>query len=355
VSDRPAPAVTRLADGRELLWFDDVPGRRRTVVDRRPSAARPFAAELRHDPLVDEPVAVAAHRQDRAHLPDAAACPLCPSTPDRLTEVPEPYDVVVFENRWSSFGGAPAPVAPRTEPAAGRCEVVCFTADHDGSFGALPPQRLRTLVEAWCSRTEALTALPDVAHVFPFENRGVEIGVTLHHPHGQVYAFPFVPPRAARLLAVATRHRAATGRCVACDNLGHELAGPRVVDQTEHWVAYVPEAARWPYEAHVVPRRHLPDLPALTDGERSELGPLLASVTRRLDAVFGFPAPYMAGFFQAPAREGREESHLRWQLASTRRAPDKLKFLASSESLMGAFVNDVVPERAAAALREAVP
>lgn len=357
---RPEPVRTTLADGRTLIYYDDAPGADRTAADTRPGELRALASELRHDLLVDEWVAVAAHRQGRTHLPAAEACPLCPSRPGHASEIPAAgYDVAVFENRFPSFGGAPAPVSELggvpVRPGVGRCEVVAFSADHNGSFGALPEARLATLVQAWCDRAAELAALPEVEHVFPFENRGVEIGVTLHHPHGQIYGYPFVPPVASRLLATAQRHDAATGRCLACDLLAVELAGERIVEQTAHWVAYVPAAARWPFEVHVVPRRHLPDLPATSAGERAELGPLLARTTRRLDALFDAPAPYMAGFHQAPVREGRDVSHLRWQLASTRRSAAKLKFLASSESLAGVFINDVAPETAARLLREAAP
>ncbi|WP_443020127.1 galactose-1-phosphate uridylyltransferase, partial [Sinomonas atrocyanea] len=208
----PRITPTRLSDGRELLYFDD-PGTppRTPVADRRGLTHRAAPGELRYDELSGDWVAVAAHRQSRTHLPPAEACPLCPTTASNASEIPEPdYDVVVFENRFPSLGPDTAVVSPtlpwgHTVPAVGRCEVVSFTASHTGSFAQLPYERARTVVEAWAHRTAALSALPGVRQVFPFENRGAEIGVTLHHPHGQIYAYPYVTPRAAQLGAAARR------------------------------------------------------------------------------------------------------------------------------------------------------
>lgn len=344
----PQPRRARLADGREILYFDDAgrvtgapPVDPRTLPDREP------AGELRWDRLVEEWVIVAGHRQARTHLPAASECPLCPSGDGRQSEIPaDEYDVVVFENRFPSLPAAAAGGAPR-----GRCEVVVYSSDHAASFSALPVERLRTIGAAWAQRTRALSAEPGVASVFVFENRGVEIGVTLHHPHGQIYAYPFEPPRLERMLDAARRH---AGGCLGCAILTDELAdGRRVVAATEHAVAYVPEAARWPFEIHVVPRRHVPDLAALGDAERDALVGLEADMLGRLDRLFGVPVPYMAGWLQAPTAGGRQLVHLRLQIASPRRAADKLKYLAGSESLAGAWINDIRPEEAAERLRAA--
>src|SRR5690606_16283135 len=201
------------------------------------------------------------------------------------------YDVVVFENRFPSFAReAPdtPPTAPGIDPAeddglyarrpgVGRCEVVCFTSDHTASFGSLAPRRVRTVLDAWADRTARLSALPEVEQVFCFENRGEEIGVTLHHPHGQIYAYPFIPPRTRRMLdsarAYAERHPNRDGgpANLFADVLAAELeAKERVVAETEHWVAFVPAAARWPVEVSLYPRRRVPDLPALSLAERAD-------------------------------------------------------------------------------------
>lgn len=351
-----------LADGRELIYFDENDDAVRDQPDRRDLPPPPPASQLRYDPLTDEWVAVAVHRQTRTFLPPANECPLDPSEGDRLTEIPAPdYDVVVFENRFPSLSGRvadePGEITPFTpvRPGQGRCEVVCFTSDHNASFASLPPRRVRTVLDALADRTEVLGELPGVEQIFCFENRGVEIGVTLHHPHGQIYAYPFVTPRTRALLAAARRHAERTGGGnLYADVLAAERAtGDRVVTENEHWTAFVPAAARWPFEVHLAPRRVVPDIPALNDSERDAFGPLYLDLLRRFDGLFDMPMPYIASWQQAPVRIDRELGHLHLQLFSIRRAKDKLKYLAGSESGMGVFINDISPERAAELLRAA--
>lgn len=350
--------VTHLADGRELIYFDEGDGAVRESGDPRALHQPPVASEMRYDPILDEWVTYAAHRQSRTHLPPTEDCPLCPSTPTRATEVPaSDYDVVVFENRFPSFshrvaatGGELLPGLVRTRPATGRCEVVCFTSQHDGSFASLSATRVRTVVEAWVDRTAELSTRDDVELVVCFENRGEEIGVTLHHPHGQIYAYPFLPPRTRRMLESARGYRAGN---LFADILAAERAdGSRVVGSNEHWTAFVPAAARWPYEIHLYPHRQVPDLPALTAAERDAFGPLYLDVLRRLDGLFGLSMPYVAAWHQAPVRVDRNLSYLHLELFTIRRAPGKLKYVAGSESAMGAFINDINPESAARMLRE---
>jgi len=355
--------ITHMADGRELIYYDERDDSVRDAVDRRELPPPPAAGQLRHDPLTDEWVAVAAHRQSRTFLPPPDECPLCPSTPDRLTEIPDTeYDVVVFENRFPSFSqrdawldGVALPPLNHIRAALGRCEVVCFTADHDASFATLTPGRVRDVLDVLADRTATLATFPEVEQVFCFENRGIEIGVTLHHPHGQIYAYPFLAPRTRIMLAAARAHADRTGgRNLFADVLAAERsAGERVVVSNEHWTAFVPAAARWPFEVIVAPHRPAADLPSLTDEEGDAFGPLYLDVLRRLDGLFGVPMPYVSAWHQAPVRTGRDLSYLHLQLFSIRRAPGKLKYLAGSESAMGVFVNDIAPEHAARLLREA--
>ncbi|MEO8518592.1 MAG: galactose-1-phosphate uridylyltransferase [Dermatophilaceae bacterium] len=370
---------TTLADGRELIYFDDSEpyrsgARLRDVPDQRPLGLRTPAGTIRHDALTGDWVSIAGHRQNRTFMPPADECPLCPTGLGTVpSEIPAAeYDVVVFENRFPSFGAdasAPAQSGDLPDPsftqsftqapALGRCEVVCFTSDHDASFASLSPSRARTVVDVWADRTRELSALPSVELVFPFENRGKEIGVTLHHPHGQIYAYPFIPARTAALLREATRHHEQTGRLLGADLLRAELeAGTRVVIKGTHWTAYVPFAARWPVEVHLVPNRDVPDLAALDTTERDELAEVYLELLRRLDRYYEGPGgapiamPYIAGWHQAPVRQGRDVSRLHLQVVSVLRAPGRLKYLAGSESGVGAWVNDVAPERVAARLRE---
>jgi UDPglucose--hexose-1-phosphate uridylyltransferase len=369
--------VTSLADGRELIYFDEPGAAVRDAVDRRELPPPPPTPEMRYDPILDEWVAVAAHRQARTHLPPSDSCPLCPSTSNRPTEIPAPdYDVVVLENRFPSFSQRPGDTPPPrlsglsdTRPALGRCELVCFTADHSASFADLTPRRVRTVVDVWADRSAQLSLLPGVAQVFCFENRGEEIGVTLHHPHGQIYAYPFVTPRTRRMLrsarAYAERHGGAN---LFAGVLAAERAeGTRVVASNEHWTAFVPVVARWPYEVHLYPHRQVPDIPALSAAERDAFGPVYLDVLRRFDALFGRPIPYISAWHQAPVPAGPHgddsarlrarvhAAYLHLQVFSVRRAADKLRYLAGSESAMGVFVNDVRPEQAARDLRDALP
>jgi UDPglucose--hexose-1-phosphate uridylyltransferase len=352
----------KLADGREIVYFDDTPDAPpRTAVDTRDLPEPQPRSEVRRDPLTGEWVAIASHRQTRTYKPPADLCPLCPSSPGRPTEIPESsYDVVVFENRFPSFAPDSPSLSstvdgmPMVARAAGRgrCEVVCFTSEHTTSFGQLSPERVRTVVDAWADRTEALGALPGVEQVFPFENRGEEIGVTLHHPHGQIYGYPFVTPRTERELAVARDYLAEHGRPVLGDVLAAErAAGTRVVAAGEHWTAYVPAAARWPVQVHLVPHRQVPDLPALTDAERDDFARLYLTVLGQLDALYDRPLPYIAAWHQAPVRQGRDLAWLHLEVFSVLRTADKLKYLAGSESGMAVWINDVTPEQIAERLR----
>ncbi len=350
--------VSHLADGREIIYFDRHDDADRGAIDERDLPPRPLASELRHDPLTDEWIAVAGHRQARTFLPPASECPLCPTTPGHPTEVPAAdYDVAVFENRFPSFSanlGDYHSVGGLSEvrPGLGRCEVVCFTADHGTSFSSLAPAQVELVMEAWADRTAELSAMPGVEQVFCFENRGAEIGITLAHPHGQIYAYPYVTPRTRQVLAVARRHRERTGGDLFAEVLAAEReAGIRVVGENAHWTAFVPAAARWPFEVHLYPHRRVPDLNSLDPAERAAFGPLYTEVLRRLDGLFGVAMPYVAAWHQAPVRDGRDLAYLHLELFSIRRAPDKLKYLAGSESAMGAFVNDVLPEQAARLLR----
>ncbi|MEU6089171.1 galactose-1-phosphate uridylyltransferase [Streptomyces sp. NPDC047085] len=344
---------TRLADGRELIYYDLRDDTVRDAVDRRPLEPTVTTAEIRHDVLLGDSVAVASHRQGRTYHPPADECPLCPSGGERLSEIPESsYDVVVFENRFPSLAGD-----------LGRCEVVCFTSDHDASFADLSEEQARLVLDAWTDRTSELSHLPSVKQVFCFENRGEEIGVTLGHPHGQIYAYPFTTPRTALMLRSLAAHQEASGGENLFDAvLERELAGERVVLEGEHWAAFVPYAAHWPYEVHLYPKRRVPDLLALDEAARTEFPKVYLELLRRFDRIFGTgepPTPYIAGWHQAPfgALEEfdgvtRDDFALHLELFTIRRTSGKLKFLAGSESGMSVFINDVPPERAAERLRE---
>ena len=344
---------TRLADGRELIYFDLRDDTVRDAVDRRPLERTVTTSEIRRDELLGDSVAVASHRQGRTYHPPADECPLCPTQGDRLSEIPDSsYDVVVFENRFPSLAGD-----------SGRCEVVCFTSDHGASFADLTEEQAGLVLDAWTDRTSELSHLSSVEQVFCFENRGAEIGVTLGHPHGQIYAYPFTTPRTALMLRSLASHKEATGGENLFDAvLARELAGERLVLEAEHWAAFVPYAAHWPYEVHLYPKRRVPDLLALEEAARTEFPQVYLELLKRFDRIFGEgepPTPYIAAWHQAPFGAlaefdgvSRDDFALHLELFTIRRTSGKLKFLAGSESGMNVFINDVPPERAAERLRE---
>jgi UDPglucose--hexose-1-phosphate uridylyltransferase len=352
-------SVRRLADGREIAYYDAEPGRPRDAVDRRELDDAPTHTELRHDPLRDEWVVVAGHRQARTFLPPSSECPLCPTHGDQLTEVPEAdYDVVVFENRFPSLTQHDADAAldlrdQRTRHGFGRCEVVCFTSNHGSALAQVTPDRLRLVLEAWIDRDRELSSIPGIEYVFVFENRGVEIGVTLSHPHGQIYGYPFVPPRDEQMIRAARSYRESTGGSLHADVIAAELAdGERVVYEGEHWIAFVPRAARWPFELQMYTRRPISRLRDLSEAERAEFATMYLSLLRSLDAILGVPMPYIAAWHQAPVHGDDDDSRLFLEVFSLRRAAEKLKYLAGSESAAGVWINDISPEDAAQALRE---
>ena len=354
--------VDYLSDGRQIIYFDDanssLPQTRKK--DLREKQPRPDVAEMRLDVLTGDWISIAAARQARAFLPPVHQCPLCPTSEGNLSEVPDDFDVVVFENKSPSFGPtllenadeSYANVHPvtlgKTFKSVGRCEVVVFSSEHTGSLAELPTTRLRTLIDVWADRTQDLQSMPGILQVFPFENRGQEIGVTLHHPHGQIYGYPFVTPRTKKLLEALANYPGDLFQ----ETLEFEQNSERVLIQGNHFTAYVPFAARWPIEIHLLPHRHVQHFGQLSSNERDELADVYSKLLVALDKLYESPTPYISAWHQAPLIEGGEEVRLQLQITSPRRAKDKLKFLAGSESAMGAFIGDVQPEVTAAQIRE---
>jgi UDPglucose--hexose-1-phosphate uridylyltransferase len=319
--------------------------------------------ERRRDPLTGEWRTFASHRQDRTFLPAADACPFCPGTPGG--EVPAGAgDVVVFDNRFPSFvADPPAPATAGTEllpvvPASGAAEVIVYANDHTATIADLDVDHVARIVDTWADRYAALGARPEVAYVFVFENRGEEVGVTLHHPHGQLYGYPEIPPLPRRELDAALAHRDRHGTCVVCDVVAAECAsgGERVVAANDSFVAHVPFAARFPYEVHLTAREHAGSLLDLDTGMRRDLAALLRDIVRAYDALFGFVLPYVMAMHQAPTDGGdwAGVAHLHLELTPLHRSATKRKYLAGSELGGGAFISDVAPERAAADLRDAL-
>jgi UDPglucose--hexose-1-phosphate uridylyltransferase len=349
----------KLFDGRDLFYFDDpssaLSAERKP--DSRQSASRPETAQLRLDPLTGEWITIASHRQQRVMLPPASSCPLCPTNTENLSELPDQFDVAVFENKGPAFGPELGEIDKAGDPfgfatkAYGRCEVVVFSPEHEGSLSTMSVERIRTVIGAWIDRTRELYAMPGVVQVFPFENRGEEIGVTLHHPHGQIYSYPFVTPRTKLLLDQVSK----VGPDFFDRLIAFESAGDRVVLESKHFIAFVPFAARWPIEIHALPKRAVRDFSELTEAEADDLAGFYKKLLGSVDALYQSPTPYIAAWHQAPKAPGGQNLRLMLQITSPRRAADKLKFLAGSEAAMGAFVGDIEPEQTAARLREVMP
>jgi UDPglucose--hexose-1-phosphate uridylyltransferase len=303
-------------------------------------------------------VIYAGHRQHRTFLPPPEYNPLArTTTPEQPTELPSgEYDVAVFENLFPTLfpSSEPAPklIVP-SGPAPGSCEVVVYTPDPKSSLGALPLWNVELVVHAWAARTRALGERDDVLYVMPFENRGVEVGVTLHHPHGQIYAYPFIPPIPARELSLALAHYSSTGRTVLEDHVRLEREeGSRLVYDGPHATAFVPAFARYAYEVWVLPRRPVAFLHQLNDDERHDLARALKSVLAKLDALWAHPMPYLMAVHQGPT-DGRPhpEAHVHVEIYPALRMKGRLKYLAGSEMGAGAFTADTFPEEKAAELR----
>ncbi len=282
------------------------------------------AGDYRIDPLTGAPTRIVTHRQDRPNLPDGE-CPFCVGG----SEAPDPYDVRAFPNRWPPFPD-------------GRAEIVLYTPDHDASFADLSTEQARKVVDLWAARSEALGERDDISYVLVFENRGSEVGATIAHPHGQIYAFDDVPP-------AALVEFAADGMRSGFDG---GAAGDRLVSRVGDWSAWVPAAAGWPYELLLAPRTPVPDLPALDDASRDSLGGLLVDIIRRLDALFSAPMPFMMWIHQRPFDNGSwPDARVHIHIAPLLRSAGTARFVAAGELGSGVLFNPVEPAVAAAALR----
>jgi UDPglucose--hexose-1-phosphate uridylyltransferase len=316
-------------------------------------------SHLRWHPLRGEWVSYASHRQDRTFLPPKDFNPLAPTTSTMYpTELPAGrYDVAVFENMFPalSLKSTDAPLLPgiKTLPAKGVCEVVVFSQNPDIPFGKLPLSEIDLILEVWGDRTKELGKNKDIMYVMPFENRGVEVGVTLHHPHSQIYAYPSVPPIALRELKEQKLYYEAQHRGLLNDFWqNEERAEIRMLYNDDCSVAFVPACARYPYEAWVLPKRAVPTLGDLTATERTSLARALKTVLLKYDGLWNRPFPYLMVVHQAPTdAQAHPEAHLHFEFYPPYRTETKLKYLAGTEIGAGFFANDSFPEEKAAELR----
>ncbi len=341
----------RRADGRRLYIYGELRGD--LVTDSVAPIALP-ALHQRYDDLTDTWIAVSPARNRRpnsaldARQPGTGACPLCPGGP----EVPFSYQAAVFENRWPSFVANPPPVVadPRVAPALGRCEVVLYTEAHEGSLATLNVSDLALVIAIWRDRSASLWSDPAHRFVMVFENRGADVGATISHPHGQIYAFDRLPPFIAARVAVLARHRERAATCLTCDVLAADDAAPeRWIVRGKHFMVAVPFAARWPFEVRIRARRHgLHRLADLEPAEQVELASLLREVVARYDGLFGFELPYMMVVQEGPTDV--PDWHLSVEFLPPHRSAELTKIRASVETAAGQFINDTLPEQSAARL-----
>jgi UDPglucose--hexose-1-phosphate uridylyltransferase len=313
-------------------------------------------SELRWHPLLREWVAVASHRQGRPQMPKDW-CPFDPGS----GRVPDQFDVLIYPNDFPAFSMDAAPFSGETglyakTGARGSCDVVIYHPEHNLAPSQLSAEHWRKIVDLWVQRHRELAAQPDIQYVCIFENTGVAIGVTMPHPHGQIYAFPFVPPLIQRELDAASDHLRDHGECIYCAILREELAnGSRLVTENRDFVAFVPFFARWPGEMQICARRHFGSIMELTDAEATSLAAIIKKLRMKYDNLWGFPMPLMMLLRQSPVKGEHSYFHFHVDFYPIQRSPTKLKYLAGVESGAGTFLNDTVAEEKAREFRETEP
>lgn len=349
----------RKIDGRSLTLYGRNPfevAGPAPAPDREPLEANPH---LRWHPLRGEWVAYAAYRQGRTFMPPPEYNPLAPTVdPANPTELPQgDYQVAVFDNRFPSLSPAAHDAPKSTVPTAagvGKCEVVVFGKDPGGSLAGLPLDHIELLMEVWGDRVRRLGEDPAISYVLPFENKGVEVGVTLHHPHGQIYAYPFIPPVPQRMQLQELTHFQETGTPLLEGLIEAEAASDeRVLYLGEHAISFLPPWARYPYEVWVAPRRQVEGFPQLRPEVRSDLARALKTTLLKYDGLWRRPFPYLMAWYGAPTDgEPHPECHLHAEFYPPYRSSDRLKYLAGTELAAGMFANDALPEQKARELKE---
>ena len=422
--------ATKLSDGRDFFYIDDnpeyvsghktrelidprkLPYRFTSRVDENGNEVPSEAPQMRQDPLTGDWIPMSRLWAKRpatilsadSNNHDSAADSAADSAKPRIDpfagrkpqceyqngEIPdEDYDVVVFENRYPAMAkvaGVPNTTTYvdgnplwKQAPAAGRCEVICFSSNEDMLPANLSVLRMRTIVEAWAFRTAEISQIEGIEQIYPFENHGSQIGVTLHHPHGQIYAYPFIAPRLEQELRHTEAYFERTGSNLLKDLMNSEIeAKKRVIMHNHSWVAYVPAAARWPLEVHVAPVRDVLTLDQLDDQERWDLAQIYITLLRRANKFFGLSPlnagesasagnslafdssssefvdlPYVAAWHQAPVHDSRRSHYrLNLQFFSFMRDANKIKYLAGSEAGMASWISDTTPELIAKRFQE---
>lgn len=314
-------------------------------------------AELRYNPLTKDWVMIASHRQNRPQMPKDW-CPFCPGS----GKVPESYDVYKYDNDFPALSETPpepdgvATDLYRTAEAYGKCEVILYSPEHNAKLYELSDAHMRKLVELWVERFDAMRADERIKYVFIFENRGEEVGVTMPHPHGQIYGLPFIPKKLELELGACKERYETRGDCLICAMLRDELeSGKRVVIENEDFVAFIPCFSEYPYGLYVIPRAHKNCITDFGGRERDNLGRIIKEIVGTYDALYDRVFPYMMCMHNAPV-DGSDTSayfHFHIEFFPPMRSREKIKFNASSETGAWAHCNPTAPEEKAEELREA--
>ena len=315
--------------------------------------------EIRWDPILAQWIIVAGKRGKRPLLPEGY-CPFCPGS----EEVPEKgWTVLSLPNRFPALRpDAPPPDIKydrlyRCKPAKGVCEVIVYTPQHNASLADLSIENIKAVIDLWTSRFKELGSLDYVKYVFIFENKGRIIGVTLDHPHGQLYAFPFIPTLIRRELASSKQYWRRTGTCLFCTIIQKEQKDEvRVVCENEDFICFLPFFAHWPYGVHIYPKRHREALTDLTETEKVSFAAILKKVLLKFDNLFNMSFPYMMVLHQRPT-DGKPYPyyHFHVEFYPPYREKNKIKYFASVETGSGTVTFDYTPEMKAKELRETPP
>ncbi len=314
-------------------------------------------AELRWNPLTKDWIMIASHRQNRPQMPKDW-CPFCPGS----GKVPDHYDVYEYDNDFPALSQTPpqpddvATDFYQTAPSYGKCEVVLYSPEHTVTLPQLPVTHIRKLVDLWAERFTVLSQDEKIKYVFIFENRGAVVGVTMPHPHGQIYGYPFLPKRMELELAACKEYQEEKGSCMLCDMLADERKkGDRVIIENEDFIAFLPFFSEYPYGMYIMSKRHVQNITQFTDSERNHLAKILKETTGTLDSLFDYSFPYMMCMYQNPVN-GQDVSdyyHFHIKFYPPMRSADKQKFNASSETGAWAHCNPTAPEEKAQELRAA--
>ncbi|KRW92945.1 galactose-1-phosphate uridylyltransferase [Alicyclobacillus tengchongensis] len=314
--------------------------------------------EIRYNPLLRDWTMVASNRHKRPNLPKTN-CPFCPGS----GKVPDNYEVLAYDNDFPALSQDPptpddvATGLYHVQPAYGKCEVILYSKEHTTSLPQLPVAHIRKLVDLWADRFQALSANPRHKYVFIFENRGPEVGVTMPHPHGQIYAYPYVPQKLRVELESFHLHREQTGHCLMCDiNAEEQRVGVRMLDETEHFLAYIPFFTDYPYGAFISAKRHVGTIAEFTGEERTDLARILKRVTSGMDELFHREFPYMMAIHQSPVNQeaGVPDFHFHIEFYPPLQTETRLKYLASSETGAWAPCNPMAVEQTAPVLKAAI-